>query len=301
MKLRSWGLVVGMATGSAIACGSFDRVDAVTTVLYDSASGTTPNAVSSPYLSFNNPDTGSSQTFISATEGTRLNTFNLVIPPSLPSAELSRAGYSNYNTSGGVVNPLFPVLDKNAGYTLSFTVKINSQTNNGTNGANRAGFSALILGSDSTGIEIGLRNPNTQGGGTTPDIFSQSGASFTVGEQNTNLNGILSQLTTYDLSVLGNNYTLKNGNTTLLTGALRDYAAAAVPNTATAVYGLSNFLFLGDNTTSAGANVDISNVTLITNSSTAIPEPSNLLGIGMAIGLGVKLKRKLQKINNRSN
>jgi hypothetical protein len=299
MKLRSWVSMVGIAVGSVIASGNFDRAGAVTTVLYDSASGTTPNAVTSPYFSFNNPDTGSSQAFISAAEGTRLNTFNPTTAPFPPTAEFSRAGYSNYNSSGSFVNSAFPILDKNAGYTLSFTVKINSQTNNGTNGANRAGFSALILGDDNTGIEIGFRNPNTQGGGTTPDIFSQSGSSFTVGERNDNLNGILSQLTTYDLSVLGGNYTLKNGNTTLLTGALRNYAAAAVPNTATAVYALSNFLFLGDNTTSAGANVDISNITLTTNSSTAVPEPSNLLGIGMAIGLGVKLKRKLQKINNR--
>lgn len=290
MKLRSWGLLVGIATVSTIACGSFDRVGAVTTVLYDSASGTTPNGGTSPYLNFANIGLGS-QSF-----GSGVTTLNTSAP------EATYAGYTNYNNTGtAFFNPLFPILDKNSGYTLSFTVKINSQTNNGTNGDNRAGFSALILGSDKTGIEIGFRNPNTQGGGTTPDIFSQSGASFTVGEQNTNLNGILSQLTTYDLSVLGNNYTLKNGNTTLLTGALRDYTAAAVPNTLTASYGLSNFLFLGDNTTSAGASVDISNVTLITNSATAIPEPSNLLGIGMAIGLGVKLKRKLQKISNRSN
>ncbi len=243
------------------------------TVLYDSAAGTTPNGGASPYLNFANIGSGS-QSF-----GSGVTTLNTIVP------EATYAGYTNYNAAGtAFFNPLFPVLDKNNGYTLSFTVKINSQTNNGTNGANRAGFSVLILGSDKTGIEIGFRNPNTQNGGATPDIFSQRDASFTVGEQNTHLKGILSQLNTYDLIVLGNNYTLKNGDTKLLAGALRDYTAAAVPNTLTAAYGLANFLFLGDNTTSAGANVDIRNVTLITNSATAVPEPSNSIGIGMAIG-----------------
>ncbi|NJR32201.1 MAG: hypothetical protein HC778_04285 [Chamaesiphon sp. CSU_1_12] len=35
----------------------------------------------------------------------------------------------------------------------------------------RAGFSAIILGNDNRGIEIGFRKQNTQVAGLTPDIF----------------------------------------------------------------------------------------------------------------------------------
>jgi hypothetical protein len=289
MQLKSWGIIAGIATIGMMAGGSFDRAGAV--VLYNGTG--TPNGGSNPYLTFFSPTIGVPSANPSG--GVTLNT---------SSSELSQAGYANYTPLGALVNSSFPVLDNNTGYTLSFQVKINAQTNNGTNGANRAGFSVIVLGSDKKGIEIGFRNPNTQGGGTTPDVFSQAFSlanPFTVGEQNASLSGILNQLNTYDLTVLNNTYTLKNGSTTLITGALRDYTAAAVANTPTAVYALSNFLFLGDDTTSAGASVDIQSITLTTNNATAIPEPSNLLGIGLTIGIGTMLKGRLSKIGRNVN
>jgi hypothetical protein len=288
MQLRYWGIIAGITTLGIMGGGSFDRVGAVTTVLYNGTG--TPNGGLNPYLTFFSPSIAAPSA--NPGGGVTLNT---------SSSELSQAGYSNYTPLGSLVNPSFPALNNNIGYTLSFQVKINAQTNNGTNGANRAGFSVIVLGSDKKGIEVGFRNPNTQGGGTTPDVFSQGSASFTVGEQNATPNGILSQLNTYDLTVLNNTYTLKNGNTTLISGVLRDYTAAAVANTPTAVYALSNFLFLGDDTTSAGASVDIQSITLTTNTATAIPEPSNLLGIGLAIGIGTMLKGRLSNIGRNVN
>jgi hypothetical protein len=295
MQLKSWLTIAGIAACSIIAAGTFDRVGAVTTVLYDSSLGGTPGSGANPYLSFNNPDAGSSQTFISGAAGTNLNTFNTVVNPFLPTNESSRAGYSNYTTSGGIVNSAFPVLDRITGYTLSFTFKANSQTNNGTNGDFRAGFSAIILGNDNRGIEIGFRKQNTKVVGLTPDIFSQNDSNFnSLGEQNNTIGTILDNLNTYQLNVLGNTYQLTSGGNTLLTGLVRDYTGATGP--LSSVYRTPNFIFLGDNTTSAGASVDITNISITTNA-TSVPEPSNWIGIGLAIGFGIKLKARLSKSN----
>ncbi|WP_373540587.1 PEP-CTERM sorting domain-containing protein [Chamaesiphon sp.] len=284
MKLKSWVLIIGMAAIGIVASGSIDRARAVTITLYDGASGFTPDAyTATPYFYFGNE--GGSQSVVGG--ATRLNT---------SAAELIQDGYSNYDNQGQLVNGSFPILDNNVGYTLSFTVKVNSQTNNGTNGDYRAGFSAIVLGSNKQGIELGFRNPNTQDLPNIPDIFSQASASFnTLGEQNANLGGILGSLTKYDLQVLGNNYTLTSGANTLLSGSLRDYTAAI--GALSGVYRTPNLIFLGDNTQSAGASVDITNIALTTN--TPVPEPSSTIGIGLAIAFAAKLRRKLSKIDRQ--
>ena len=146
------------------------------------------------------------------------------------------------------------------------------------------------MGNDKKGIELGLRNPNTNT--NIPDNFSQNSAAFnTPGERNASLGGILSNLNTYNLTVLGNGYTLTNGGNTLLSGLLRDYTGAV--GLLTDVYRTPNFIFLGDNTISAGANVDIQSITLTTTDATAVPEPSSMVGIGLAIGFAARLRRKL--------
>ena len=124
------------------------------------------------------------------------------------------AGYSNYKfkssasssviTPDTLINPSFPMLDRNAGYSLNFTVRINSQVNDGTNGANRAGFSIIALSSDKQGIEIGFRNN---------DIFAQNNSSFNGGgESYSSASTLLLNLTNYNLNVSGNNYTLSSGS-----------------------------------------------------------------------------------------
>ncbi|PSB55686.1 choice-of-anchor Y domain-containing protein [Chamaesiphon polymorphus] len=284
MQLKSWLIIAGIAACSTMAAGSFDRVGAVTTVLYDGTSGVTPDLYNAPnsYLSFTNLGTG---TQTASGGATTLNT----------TLEATYAGYSNYNSGGSLVNSSFPVLDNSIGYTLSFTFKANSQTNNGTNGDFRAGFSAIVLGNDNRGIEIGFRKQNTKVAGLTPDIFSQNDSNFnSLGEQNNTIGTILDNLSTYQLNVLGNTYQLTSGGNTLLTGLVRDYTGATGP--LSAVYRTPNFIFLGDNTTSAGASVDITNISITTNA-TSVPEPSNWIGIGLAIGFGIKLKARLSKSN----
>jgi hypothetical protein len=289
MQLKSWVTIAGFALGGMMMSGSCDRVVAITTVLYDGASEPTrtPDAITNPYLNFASQGGGSQ----SASGGiTTLDT---------SSSNAIYAGYSNYNsTLSAFVNPSFPVLDNNAGYTLRFTVALNSQTNVSPN---RAGFSVIILGSNKQGIEIGFRKTNTQAADI-PDIFAlNNDTTFTIGEQNNSLGGIiLGDPNTYSLAVSGSTYTLMTGSRTLLSGSLRDYSANATTLLAQ-VYNTPNFLFLGDDTTSARGSENIQDITLITNNATAIPEPSNLPGIGLAIGLGATLKGRLSKIGRKVN
>ncbi|WP_295619778.1 PEP-CTERM sorting domain-containing protein [Chamaesiphon sp. GL140_3_metabinner_50] len=280
MKLNYWGIISAIAAGGIVSMGNSDRASAATITLYDGTSGVTPDLYNPPaYLGFVNIGTGS-QT--AAGGVTTLNT---------SSREGTFAGYSNYALTGGLVNNSLPplILNNNAGYTLSFTVKINSQTNSGVNGPFRAGFSAIVLGNDKKGIEIGFRNT---------DIFSQNDANFnSIGERATGVGGILGNLTQYDLTVSRDTYTLSSGGNSIVSGFVRDYSAA---NTVFGnVYNNPNFIFFGDSTTSAGASVDIARITLTTADSTAVPEPSNLLGIGLAMGVGATLKRKLGKIGRK--
>jgi hypothetical protein len=282
MKLTSLGSAVGMAL-VGIMMGGIDRASAATIALYDGATFSgTPNLAPGSYLTFNSFDPFD----LAAPPGTQTagggkTTLNTSSPESL------YGGYSNYTLLNTLANAAFPVLDSNAGYTLSFRIKIDSQTNTGVNGSNRAGFSVTLLDSTSKGIELGFRNN---------DIFAQNSNFNAIdpAEQKISFGATLAEFSTYELKVLGNSYTLSNAGNDLFSGLLRNYAISSNP--LTAVYGNPNFLFLGDNTTSAGARVDIQNITLTTNStSTAVPEPSEAIGTLVAVGLGALLKRQLNR------
>ncbi|MEH1997378.1 MAG: PEP-CTERM sorting domain-containing protein [Nostoc sp.] len=240
--------------------------------LYDGASGVTPNQYNppSPWLNFGSPNGGTQSVSSGLTNLDSSSSNNIY------------AGYSNYNvanppvsssviTPTTLVNSSFPSLDRNADYNLNFTVRINSQVNDGTNGSFRAGFSVIALSSDKKGIEIGFRNN---------DIFTQVNSSFnsiSTAEQKTGVSSLLSSLTAYNLNISGNNYTLTNGATTLLSGLLRDYTTAS--GFGSDVYRTSNFLFFGDDTTSARANIDLQSITLTTNTAGVPYEFSPTVGI----------------------
>jgi hypothetical protein len=223
-----------------MGAGSFDRASAVTTVLYDGNSGVLPDAVTSPYLSFG--ALGGSAITTAINGGTKIDT---------TSTPAMYAGYSNYN---GTV--LTPKLDSTAGYTLSFTITINSQTNTSLY---RAGFSTIVLGNDNRGIEIGFRGN---------DIFAQPNKDFdsiVASEQKNYASSILGIQTTYAIAVKDNAYILSGDDTELFGGLLRNYSAATIVPPLPNVYKVPNFIFLGDDTSSASASVDIKNITLVTN------------------------------------
>ncbi len=87
----------------------------------------------------------------------------------------------------------------------------------------------------------------------------------------------------YRLQVIGNQYALRDGNTDLLSGAVRDYSSFGVP------YSLTNYLFLGDNTTSAAANIQLGPIALNSNLS-SVPEPCSLMLV-LGVVSGIALRR----------
>ncbi|MHC5938245.1 PFE-CTERM domain-containing protein [Nostoc sp.] len=116
--------------------------------------------------------------------------------------------------------------------------------------------------------------------------------SISPAEQITGVSSLLSSLTTYNLNVSGNNYTLTNGATSLLSGLLRDYTTAT--GFGSDVYRTSNFVFLGDDTISARANIDLKSIT-ITNNTAGVPyEFSPTAGI-LALVAGSIINHLLKK------
>jgi len=122
---------------------------------------------------------------------------------------------------------------------LKFTLQVDSEahTNN-----DRACFSIIILDKDAYGIELSfweneiwVKSDDATGG-----LFNHGeGIAFAT-----------NALTDYQVLFMGDTYTLTVNSQPLLTGPLRDYSAfAGFPDP----YETPNFLFLGDNTTSAQA------------------------------------------------
>ena len=204
------------------------------------------------------------------------------VTPSAGNAAI--AGWSNYpallaiNGALPPVNTTFPVLDEAAGYTLSFNMVLASEDHSGN--ANRAGFSVTLIGSDRKGVEIGFQNTR---------IFAQNlvGDSFFAGESSSDPALVADAFAPnhrWDLQVQGGSYQLTVDGLPVLAGALHDYSNYT-GNGANA-YRTPNFLFLGDNTTSAGASFLLSYAAI-----SAVPEPASwaLLALG---GIALALRRK---------
>ncbi len=219
------------------------------TRLYNGLVGNTPNA----------------QNWLSLTN------LNLVTP-GIAGSEIFSGNGANLNSTaansiyaGYTKNPLnssFPVLDRTSGFSLSFNLQIISESRANQN---RAGFSIVAVTSDRKSIEIGFQqlsptsgNIFAQGDGITPNPGGQTNSLFVAAENiayNTNI------ATNYTLRVQGDNYFLSDGSSIILSGPLRNYSAFSG---AIDPYETPNFLFLGDDTTSAQANINLTRVSLQT-------------------------------------
>jgi hypothetical protein len=162
-------------------------------------------------------------------------------------------GYFNYFLDAtpdtwSLKNTAFPALDPEAGFTLGFKLRISDEDHVSDH---RAGFSVILLGQDLLGIELGFWENG---------VWAQSGPSFTQDEHfafdTTGVEFIL-----YELTILGPKYFLSANGSDILTGLTRDYSSAT-PNPDP--YGTPNMLFLGDNTTSAGARFTLGSILLRT-------------------------------------
>lgn len=235
-------------------------------VLYDATAGTLP--ASQGWLAFITNGGSSSQNYVSG-QGVRLVTDNA-----------AQAGYFNKNPlTNTFINGGHPVLTRSVGFSLSFDLLVTSE---GHQNNNRAGFSVIALANDNRGIELGF---------WTNEIWAQNDAPiFTHGEGigfNTTVK------TNYLLTLLGNSYTLQAAGNPILSGALRDYSTFGIP------YTNSSFLFLGDDTTSAAADVTLGTVLL----TASVPEVSTWLMLVVALGgvVGVLIWRKRVAVASLSN
>lgn len=216
------------------------------TSLYNAPLGTAP--ASQGWLAFANV-VGATETVNSS--GTVLDT---------TASNTIYAGYSNYN-GATLVNPNFPILDNEAGYSISFNLQMltESRTNQ-----SRAGFSIVATSNDATkAIELGFQLTSS----TTGNIFAQS-PTFAAVENvtyNTNL------AANYTLKVTGNTYQLLANGAEILTGSLRDYSGFSGPIDP---YKTPNFIFLGDDTTSAQGRFNLSQVVVQTDTRVRfVPNP----------------------------
>ena len=167
------------------------------------------------------------------------------------------------------VNPSFPVLDPDVGFTLSFDLSILEEES----AANRAGFSLLVVTNDpSKEIELGFKRENGA-----DRVFAQS-ANFQEAEDFSGSTLDLGSTATYSLSVSGDSYTLATDGVEILSGDLRDYnfdptsSEPALPEAANP-YEIPNLIFLGDNTDQAYAEFTLGEVSISTSDSELIPTP----------------------------
>lgn len=142
----------------------------------------------------------------------------------------------------------FPLLDRTEGFQLNFSVKVENESHANNQ---RSGFNIIILGNDAKGIELAF---------WTNEIWLQNddrtGGLFTHGEEaifNT------TDLVSYQVAISADTYTLSANGTPILNGPLRDYSSfEGFPDP----YQTPNFLFIGDNTTSAQARIRLENVSV---------------------------------------
>lgn len=204
------------------------------------------------------------------------------------------AGYSNYTanisnfpsiTPGSRVGSSY-TLDPTLGYTINFAVQILQETAANTN---RAGFSIVAIGSNVapgvlSSIEIAFQNGR---------IFAQN-VGFTAGEASS-FNPVGSGLVNYSLQVLGTTYTLSANGSTILSNQLRDYTSWTGNINP---YTTPNFLFFGDNTTSASANFNLGAISANINETNAAAVPYEfsptigLLTLGAFATISYLKKRK---------
>ncbi|MBD2075529.1 hypothetical protein H6F86_16820 [Phormidium sp. FACHB-592] len=262
--LQAAGLSKAQAYNHFMLYGQYEYRITVATALYNRSLGGLPD--SQGWLDYTTlrstsalPTTGNgSETFTSG--GTRF-----------VSDAVSYTGYSNYtanlsnpfNPSLNLVNSAFPTLDRNDGFRINFDVQINSESHNNDN---RAGFSIVVISDDLQGIEIGFWTNQIWAQQVSGNVSTRS----TAPTANANLDTTV--FNNYNLVVQGNAYQLYTNDlkTLLLSGFLTDYSSfnpqvpvLPFPVNPPNPYQTPNLLFFGDDTTSAGADVTLGNVTVV--------------------------------------
>ena len=212
----------------------------VTVVMYDGALGGLPGTQNLVYGTQPLPPSQATQTY---TNGVTILDTNAAI-----------GDYAGYGAEPGTV-AVMPVIDRTEGFTVAFTIQLDSETHTNTD---RAGFSVIAISNDLKAIELAF---------WTNEIWAQhdnvTGSLFTHAE------GVAFDTTTglipYELYIVTDTYTLLASGTPVLTGPLRDYTDFEPPIIFPAdPYEIPNGIFLGDNTTSGRGRVRIAYVSITT-------------------------------------
>lgn len=205
-----------------------------TTTLYDGSAGGTPGSqgvLSYQAVNFSGGAVKASETYDATSKTTILDS---------TAQQSDGAGYSADLSGTTTITPDVPA-------TLTFRAQVEQESHAKNN---RAGFSVILLNNNKLGIEIGFWQNEiwAQEGGTTKLFTKAESVAFDT-----------SAATTYRLTFSGNAYTLSANGTPILSGALRDYAAAQGLYDP---YETPNFVFFGDDTSSAVARTRLAAASL---------------------------------------
>jgi hypothetical protein len=249
--------------GSALCSLQLKRANAIssvggkTLILYDAASGAIPTA---PFMNFTDfPPGAASPTYSN----------KVTVLDTTTSGNSTYAGWiSNGTTATG-----FPILDRTTGFQFDFTLQVDSESHANNN---RSGFSIIILSDDSKGIELAFWEN---------EIWAQNddttGGLFRHGEGT--LFATTMSLINYQVIVVNDTYALNANNKFILTGPLRDYSKFdGFPDP----YETPNFIFLGDDTTSAHTRIRLSFVSI---TGTERPTPTSSSSSNSAIPPSVNI------------
>lgn len=190
------------------------------------------------------------------------------------------AGYFSYNPLN-LAAPALPLsLNRAPGFTLTFRARIAAEDHSGN--PNRGGFSFLIVTDDNTkALELAFH---------TDRIFSYNSAFLPdlIALRATDV------MTRYDLTVVGDHWSLAADATPILSGPLVDYTGfpgllVPIINVLIDPYERPHTIFFGDDTTSAGADVYLGEITF-----EPVPEPASIVllaGLALWGGAMVVLRR----------
>jgi len=148
-------------------------------------------------------------------------------------------------TQGGWTYDPTPDLNHTNGFSVSFTLRVNSESHSSTN---RGGFGIIVIADDLRGVELDFWN-NT--------IFAQS-AGFVHAEDTAF--ATTGAFVNYALTFQATNYVLSANGAAILAGPLRIYGTPSGPLDP---YAIPNLIFLGDDTSSASASINLQQVALI--------------------------------------
>ena len=247
VKVHFGLLAVAMVLGRQVAAQT----------LYDGSAGTLPTAQGWNYIT--SPLFGAKAT--TAIEGLSVSVDTTpVIGDS--------AGYFSSLPPFFPKHPLVGVLDRTNGFSLTFDSTLVSEAHSTTN---RAGFSVIVLASDSLGIELGFWEDQ---------IWAQDdGGNLFFHAESVNFD--TKARASYQLSIKDETYNLSTNGVSVLTGKLRNYKASGAPTP----YTVPSFIFLGDDTSRASAKFQLATVVLEKN---VAPSRFEMVGLGQnGLELGI--------------